>query len=56
VTECLRLLTENTAGAPGKYISVSYEDVLHPKQEDARSADEIIADMNKKFAKFGGEE
>ena len=51
----MRLLTENTAGTSGKYISISYKDILHPKPEETRTADEIITSMKEKLAKIGGE-
>ena len=47
---CLRLVTENTAGmVSGKLISVEYEDIINPKPEEKRSAQEIINDMKAKI-------
>ena len=50
---CLRLATENTAGmVNGKYITVEYEDIINPKPEEKRTADEIINDIKDKIAKI----
>lgn len=44
VTDALRLIAENTAKyAGGSYLKVRYHDVLHPKPEETRTAEEIIA-------------
>lgn len=65
VTECLRIITENTAKAAAlmvgngdeeiKYITVSFEDMLNPKPRDERTAEEIISDIKTKLQKIGGE-
>lgn len=50
---CLRLMTENTAGmVQGKLISVEYEDIISPKPEEKRSADEIIKGIKNKIDKM----
>ena len=50
---CLRLMTENTAGmVNGKLISVEYEDIINPKPEEKRSADEIINGLKNKIDKM----
>ena len=50
---CLRLITENTAGmVNGKFISVEYEDIINPKPEEKRSADEIINGLKNKIDKM----
>jgi hypothetical protein len=50
---CLRLMTENTAGmVNGKLISVEYEDIINPKPEENRSADEIINNIKNKIDKM----
>ena len=50
---CLRLVTENTAGmVNGKLISVEYEDIINPKPEENRSADEIINNIKNKIDKM----
>lgn len=37
------MLTENTAKlAGGPYLTVRYTDIIHPKPEETRTADEII--------------
>lgn len=45
---CLRVISENTAKACGggcTYISAEYTDILADKQEDTRTAEEIVADV-----------
>ena len=50
---CLRLVTENTAGmVNGKLISVEYEDIINPKPEEKRSADDIINGIKNKIDKM----
>ena len=50
VTECLRLMTENTAKqseSGGSYINKPFADVIGSnKPKDERTADEIIADIS----------
>ena len=53
MARCLRLMTENTAGmVNGKLISVEYEDIINPKPEEKRSADEIINGLKYKIDKM----
>jgi hypothetical protein len=53
MARCLRLMTENTAGmVNGKLISVEYEDIINPKPEEKRSADEIINGLKNKIDKM----
>lgn len=50
---CMRLITENTAGmVNGKVMSVEYEDIINPKPEEKRSADEIIENLKSKINKI----
>ena len=50
---CLRLMTENSAGmVNGKYMTVEYEDIINPKPEEKRSADEIINGIKNKIDKM----
>ena len=50
---CMRMITENTAGmVNGKFISVEYEDIINPKPEEKRSADEIIGNIKDKLNKM----
>ena len=50
---CLMLITENTAGTVnGKFISVEYENIINPKPEEKRSADEIIGNIKDKLNKM----
>lgn len=46
VAECLRMATENTAKfAGGRYMSISFGEMLHPKPVDTRTGEEVIAHM-----------
>ena len=50
---CMRMIGENTAGmVNGKFISVEYEDIINPKPEEKRSADEIIGGIKDKLNKM----
>ena len=50
---CMRMIGENTAGmVNGKFISVEYEDIINPKPEEKRSADEIIGNIKDKLNKM----
>jgi hypothetical protein len=64
ITECMRHISENTAktasallgeNAEAKYMSVSFEDIIHPKPQDKRTPEEIILKMKEKIKKIGGE-
>lgn len=48
VTECFRIMTENTAKrSGGSYINKPFADVIgNSKPKDERKADEIIADIS----------
>lgn len=61
MAECLRMATENTAKfAGGRYMAVSFEELLYPKPVDTRTGDEIVADIIKgaglTIVEEGGEE
>ena len=46
VTNCLRIMTENTAKqAGGNYMTDEYTDLIHPKKKDNRTGNEIAADV-----------
>ena len=55
LTDALQLLGENVAvtahryGAEGRYITARYHDILHPKPEETRTAEEIIAHVTSKL-------
>ena len=62
--ECARITTENTAKmasylshgeAECSYISASLFDMMHPKPQDNRSADEVIEHIGAKLQNIGGE-
>lgn len=46
VTNCLRIMTENTAKqVGGNYMAAEYEDLIKPKKKDNRTGNEIAADV-----------
>ena len=46
VTNCLRIMTENTAKQfGGNYVTAEYEDLIKPKKKDNRTGNEIAADV-----------
>lgn len=46
LSECMRMVTENTAKfAGGRYMSVSFHEMLHPKPVDTRTGEEIVSHM-----------
>lgn len=52
VSECLRMTTENTANlSRGTYMKAKYADLIKPKQEETRTAEQIITSIK---AKLGG--
>lgn len=54
--ECARILTENTAKcAHGSYMTVKLADILNPKPQDDRSAEEIIASIKSKLKSMEGQ-
>lgn len=55
VTDCLRIISQSAAesakmaGGEGKYITARFADFLHPKPEETRTGEEIIADLRRKL-------
>lgn len=49
VSDTLKMIAENTARAGGRYVTARYVDIIHPKPEETRSADEIISHIKKKL-------
>ena len=48
VTECLRIISENTAKmGGGSYITAKFADIINPKPVDNRTGEEIAADIIK---------
>ena len=46
VTNCLRIITENTAKqAGGNYMTAEYTDLIHPKKKDDKTGNEIVAEF-----------
>ena len=49
VTDCLRIISENTAKmGGGSYISVKFADIINPKPAGNRTGEEIAADIIKR--------
>ena len=48
VTDCIRMVTENTAKmSQGNYTTARFYDIINPKPVDNRSGNEIAADIIK---------
>ena len=46
VTDCLRMVTENTAKlSQGSYTAVKFYDIINPNPKDERSGEEIVAEV-----------
>lgn len=49
VTDCLRIISENTAKiGGGSYITAKFKDIINPKPVDNRTGEEIAADIIKR--------
>ena len=49
VTDCLRIVTENTAKmSGGSYITAKLSDIINPKPVEKRTGEEIAADIIKR--------
>ena len=49
VTDCLRMVTENTAKiSNGSYTVAKFSDIINPKPVDNRTGEEIAADIIKR--------
>ena len=49
VTDCLRIISENTAKmGGGSYITAKFSDIINPKPVDKRTGEEIAADIIKR--------
>ena len=49
VTDCLRIISENTAKmGGGAYITAKFADIINPKPVDDRTGEEIAADIIKR--------
>lgn len=49
VTDCLRIISENTAKmGGGSYITAKFADIINPKPVDDRTGEEIAADIIKR--------
>lgn len=50
VTDALRIIGENIAKfGGGSYVKIRWIDLIHPKPEETRTANEIIEHMKKKL-------
>jgi hypothetical protein len=48
ITDGIQMITQNTAGFDKRlYLSIGYEDIIRPKPEESRSAEDIVADVMK---------
>lgn len=55
-TNVLRLIGENVAKSTGgSYISSTYQELIHPKKQDERKADDIISSFKKRLNRQGGD-
>ena len=55
VTDALKAISENTAKfGGGGYIQTRFYDILHPKREETRTGEEIVALMKEKLSMLGG--
>ena len=53
VSDALRILTENTAKqVGGSYLTARYVDLIEPKKEEIRTANEIIVDLKEKLRRL----
>ena len=49
VTDCLRIISENTAKmGGGSYITAKFADIINPKPVENRNGEEIAADIIKR--------
>ena len=50
ITDGLKMISKSAAAfAGGEYLSVGFDEALHPKPVDTRTADEIITGLRKKL-------
>ncbi len=50
ITDALRIISENTAKyGGGGYIKARYADIIHPKPEDNRTHEEVVAHIRGKL-------
>lgn len=57
VTDALKAISENTAKfAGGSYMKIRYAEVINPKPEETRTADEIITNITDKLRKLQEED
>ena len=53
VSDALRLISENTAKqVGGSYISARYCDIIEPKKQEERTAEEVITDIKEKLRRL----
>ena len=49
VTDCLRIISENTAKmGGGSYVTAKFSDIINPKPADNRTGEQIAADIIKR--------
>lgn len=53
VSDSLRLITENTAKmSQGSYLKIRYADLIEPRKEETRTANEVINDLKDKLRRL----
>ena len=53
VTDALRIITENTAKANGgHYLQARYAEMIEPRKEETRTANEVIIDIKEKLKRL----
>lgn len=53
VTDALYIITENTAKANGgRYLQARYAEMIEPKEEEKRTANEVIIDLKEKLRRL----
>lgn len=46
IADGIRMVTQNTAKfAGGPYLTVRYDEIIHPKPKDTRTGEEIVTDI-----------
>lgn len=57
VTDALKIIAENTSKyAGGSYMKIRFSEIINPKPEETRTADEIITGITDKLRKLQEED
>lgn len=50
IADAMRIITENTAKQyGGQYLTLRFADIVEPKKEETRTAEEVITDIKEKL-------